>query len=216
MRQMQMFAAAVGPEAVEIGLRGGHLTLHPGFCSAPEAEHLYGKLVALPGWRQDSIVLFGKRHPLPRLHRWFADAGQTYRWSGLAMVAERFPRSLHSLRVRLAAVCATEFNTALGNLYRGGQDSVSWHSDDEPELGSDPCIASLSLGAERSFLLRRRDNRSERVAISLPHGSLLVMSGETQRNWQHCIPKARRVPGSRVNLTFRHILPHPSPPAATG
>lgn len=215
MRQTQLFPAIAHSEApVNIDLSGGHLTLHPTFCDALEAERLYWELAQLPGWRQDSIALFGKRHPLPRLHRWFADAGQTYRWSGLRMVAERFPNALDALRQKLATVSATNFNTALGNFYRGGQDGVGWHSDDEEELGPNPPIASLSLGAERQFLLRGRADRSQRVALTLPNGSLLLMSGETQRNWQHCIPKTRRPVGPRINLTFRHIsvsAPHREP-----
>lgn len=216
MHQNQLFPAGPGSVApIELPLQGGQLTLHTTFCDASEARALYAALADLPGWRQDSIVLFGKRYPLPRLHRWFANSGQSYQWSGLRMVAEQFPEVLDSVRERLTAVANAGFNTALGNLYRGGSDSVGWHSDDEPELGPEPCIASLSLGAERQFFLRRKDNHRERLALTLPHGSLLVMSGGVQRYWQHCIPKARRAVAPRINLTFRYVAPSPLPDALT-
>jgi alkylated DNA repair dioxygenase AlkB len=95
----------------------------------------------------------------------------------------------------------------LANLYRDGNDSMGWHADDEPELGDEPVIASVSLGAERDFTLRRRDRRGQTVAMPLPHGSLLLMAGPTQRHWQHALPKRRRMREPRINLTFRCCAP---------
>ena len=99
------------------------------------------------------------------------------------------------------------FNCVLLNLYRDGQDSMGWHSDDEPELGPDPSVASLSLGATRRFQLRRRRDRRTRVDLDLRHGSLLVMGPPTQAHWQHAVPKRPKASGAgpRVNLTFRYI-----------
>jgi alkylated DNA repair dioxygenase AlkB len=114
------------------------------------------------------------------------------------------------LKTRIEAVCDAPFNSVLLNLYRDGADSMGWHSDDEPELGERPVIASLSLGATRRFRLRhRRRKELEPVAIDLENGSLLIMEGDTQRFWKHQVPKTRRAAEPRVNLTFRNICREP-------
>lgn len=169
------------------------------------ADQLMASLSAPGEWRQDQIRIYGKLHPLPRLHRWFADSGQTYRWSGIEMKPEPFPPLLDDLRRRLASERGVVFNTALGNLYRDGKDSVSWHADDEPDLGPEPVIASLSLGATRRFSLRRKDNHADVISYELTHGSLLWMSGSTQTVWEHAVPKTSRIVGARINVTFRAI-----------
>ena len=108
----------------------------------------------------------------------------------------------------------TLLNSVLLNLYRDGQDSMSWHSDDEPELGPAPVIASLSLGATRHFRLRRRGQTRTTLSLDLEGGSLLLMEAPLQQHWQHCIPKTRRQTGPRINLTWRQILPHSSSPVS--
>jgi alkylated DNA repair dioxygenase AlkB len=91
------------------------------------------------------------------------------------------------------------------NLYRDGRDGMGWHADDEPELGRNPVIASVSLGAERRFCLRHRRRRDLKIDLPLPHGSLLCMSGATQHHWLHALPKTRRPAGERINLTLRQV-----------
>lgn len=179
------------------------------FIDSKEADYLFGTLRDLNGWRQDFIRIFGKAQPLPRLHRWFADSEQPYRGSGIEMNPEPFPDYLREILARLRDRTGIQFDTALGNLYRDGKDSVAWHSDDEPDLGPDPIIASLSLGATRRFLLRRKDNHKEVKVYELTHGSLLLMTGSTQAYWEHTIPKTRHRVGPRINLTFRAICSRP-------
>jgi alkylated DNA repair dioxygenase AlkB len=116
----------------------------------------------------------------------------------------RHPDRLLDVKRRVEERCGSEFNTVLLNLYRDGKDSVAWHSDDEPELGKEPVIASVSLGAERDFMLRRKDQHDRQLKLLLPHGSLLVMQGGTQADWEHCLPK-RTLSGPRINLTFRVV-----------
>jgi alkylated DNA repair dioxygenase AlkB len=99
----------------------------------------------------------------------------------------------------------TAFNSALLNWYRNGQDSVDWHSDDERELGANPVIASLSLGATRRFDLRQRRDKSHRVSLDLGHGSLLLMKGALQHHWHHRLPKQAGITGDRINITFRLV-----------
>jgi len=186
-------------------LDGGLVSLHRDFLSLKEAEHLYQALLDLPGWKLDQIRIFGRIHDVPRLHRWFATSTQAYRWSGITMIPEPFPSALELIRGRISALAQTDFNSALGNLYRDGHDSVSWHADDEAELGTRPVIASLSLGATRRFLLRRKDDHNQKAAFDLSAGSLLIMAGDTQRYWEHCVPKTGHKVGPRINVTFRDI-----------
>ena len=121
-------------------------------------------------------------------------------------------RSFNKLWARIEQACGGHFDSVLANLYRDGNDSMGWHSDDEPELGPQPLIASLSLGAERRFRFRRRRARGEptwpgdTLELRLPHGSLLRMAGDTQRLYRHDLPKMRAVVAPRINLTFRRIL----------
>ena len=110
------------------------------------------------------------------------------------------------LRAVAEATGACECNSVLVNRYRDGRDGVAWHADDEPELGDEPVIVSISLGASRRFQLRRRDDPSVRCETELHHGDVLVMRGRTQAEWLHQVPKTAVVVGERVNLTFRRIV----------
>lgn len=207
MGQMSLFSESSHWKV--ISTRGADIDFYPSFLSERDATLLFQALIGLPGWHQDQIYMFGKTLPLPRLHRWFADAQQPYCWSGIAMHPEPFPPILEPIRRQILDVTGIGFNTALANLYRNGFDSVSWHADDEPDLGDKPVIASLSLGTQRRFMLRRKDDRTDRLTLSLSHGSLLVMSGNTQIYWEHSVPKSKTVSGPRINLTFRAIRKNP-------
>lgn len=196
---------SLAPFEKRIELAGAELTWVEGFMDAAPADVVFEELREQQGWRQDSLTMFGRPVPIPRLHRWFADEGQSYSWSGITMRAERFPVSLDHTRDALKELTGTRFNTALANLYRDGNDSVSWHADDERELGDRPLIASLSLGASRKFRMRRKDDHAQRFELTLTHGSMLVLGGDTQRYWDHCVPKTRRPVSPRINVTFRSI-----------
>lgn len=167
------------------------------------ADHLRAQLP----WTVHRIRMFGREIPSPRLSCWIGDADARYRYSGTQFEPQPWTQALQALRLRLNTRLDAAFNSVLANCYRDGRDSMGWHSDDEPELGSQPLIASLSLGATRRFLLRRRDDHSIRLAIELEAGSLLLMAGDTQRYWQHALPRTARPVGERINLTFRQILP---------
>ena len=193
----------------EISLPGGELRLWTGFLGDGEASRLQQQLTDGLAWQSDRVRLFGREHAIPRRHQWYGDPDARYRWSGLEMQPLPWTSELAELRERLGAATGVVFNSVLANLYRNGQDSMGWHADDEPELGEQPVIASISLGAERDLLLRRKTDRvrGERsVKLCLPHGSLLLMSGDTQRNWQHALPRRARLAEPRINLTFRRIL----------
>ena len=166
-------------------------------------EEIFTRLLAETPWRAETVVVFGKRHPQPRLSAWYGDAAYTY--SGLRLEPLPWTPLLVQVRAAVEAACGTRFNSVLLNLYRNERDSMGMHSDDEPELGPAPVIASLSFGATRTLVLRHKRNK-QTVRLPLSDGSLLLMAGATQANWLHGINKSTRPLGARLNLTFRYIV----------
>ncbi len=177
----------------------------PEFLAQSEAEQLFNQLKSSIDWRQDKISVYGKQYPIPRLQAFIADEGITYTYSGLTLYGSGFPDYIQTLKNRISSITNSRFNALLANLYRDGKDHMGWHSDDERELGAAPVIASLSLGAERTFQLRHRRSPKQRIDIELASGSLLIMGPELQQQWQHALPKRLRVSQPRINLTFRYI-----------
>lgn len=156
-------------------------------------------------WRQDSMKIYGKSIPLPRLTAWYGDPGAAYTYSGIKSEPNPWNDGLLHIKRRVENVVDGSFNSVLLNWYRDGKDSLSWHADDEKELGPDPVIASANFGATRDFQLRFNKDHDLKITIPLKHGTLLVMAGELQRHWKHAVPKRANVDGSRFNLTFRNI-----------
>ena len=152
--------------------------------------------------------MFGKTHPQPRLTAWYGD--MAYRYSGLTMQPLPWTPLLLEIKNRVETITDHRFNSVLLNYYRDQADSMGMHSDDEKELGPNPAIASLSLGAERLFSLKHKTRRDlKTLKQGLPDSSLMLMRGETQKHWRHGIDKSRRAHGPRINLTFRRILHEP-------
>ncbi len=194
------------PAAHRVPLPDGRLHHLPQFLPAREAAHLLHVFSTDLAWQQHRLWLFGRERLTPRLCAWYGDADARYGYSGLVLEPRPWTAPLASIRRRLEAALGCAFNSVLANLYRDGADSMGWHSDDEASLGPQPVIASLSLGATRRFVLRHRQRRAlPTVALPLESGSLLVMAGDTQRYWQHAVPKTRRPVAARVNLTFRQV-----------
>lgn len=159
-------------------------------------------------WRQEHITLFGRTHPIPRLTCWMGDPGCHYSYSGVRQAIEPWTASLQQLRRQVEAAAGCRFNSLLLNHYRDGSDKLDWHADDEPELDPDQPIASLSLGAARSFRLKPRQASADfasPLSFELGEGDLLVMDPPTQQHWLHQVPQRRRVARDRINLTFRMI-----------
>jgi len=155
-------------------------------------------------WSQQQIVVFNRLHNEPRLSAWYGDPDCSYSYSGIKLNPTPWVEPLLTIKTACEELSGTGFNSVLANLYRDGNDSMGWHADNEPELGPNPTIASVSFGAERRFDLRHRIT-NERVRIALPHGSILMMAGETQSHWVHSIAKTKKVHKPRVNLTYRMI-----------
>jgi len=187
---------------------GGWVVHDPDFLESGSAEDLMTALARDLAWRQQAIQLFGRRVMQPRLIDFHGDRGVRYRYSGLVLEAGGWPEPLGRLNERLEAVSGTRFNSVLCNRYRGGEDSMGWHADDERELGPDPIIASISLGATRRFMLRPRGG-GRSLELRPRNGSLLLMGGDLQHHWQHQVPKTSRPVGERINLTFRTVLEPP-------
>jgi alkylated DNA repair dioxygenase AlkB len=160
-------------------------------------------------WRHDTINMYGKQIPLPRLSSWHGDNDRPYTYSGITLQPLPWNTGLDYLRDQLLLLSGRLFNSVLLNLYRDGQDHISWHTDAEPELGKNPVIASVNFGESRRFLLRRHEKERqslEKIEVLLTHGSVLIMQGETQHYWQHSVPKQAKIDKPRINLTFREII----------
>lgn len=189
---------------------GAELYYDEDFLPRPEASRFFDALLVRCAWQRHKGP-FG--YPVPREEAYYGDAEAYYTYSRRQYQPLRWIPELLSLKVRveeatpLAAYAnlglpKTGYNAVLCNLYRNGNDSVGRHADAEPEMG--PVIASLSLGKERLFRLRAKDGRIV-FAQRLPHGSLLIMAGSTQRHFKHEVPKESHITQPRINLTFRRI-----------
>lgn len=180
---------------------------------APDvAMQAMAALVAEVQFEQHRVRLFGREHLSPRLSAWIGDSGAVYSYSRVRYLPAPWTPTLVAIRHALKAELAVDFNSVLVNRYRDGRDSMGWHADDEAELGPNPVIASVSLGATRRLRFRARPPGRARAAVDLESGSLLVMAGRTQQLYQHAIDKTRAPVGERINLTFRVILSLPGEP----
>ncbi len=184
--------------------KNGEVLFFPTFFSEKESEQLMTQLINETKWQQDTIKFYGKEINLPRLTSWYGDTDKSYSYSGIVMNPHEWSPLLLTIKEKMEKLCHTKFSSVLLNYYRDGKDSVSWHQDDEPELGSNPTIASISFGATRTFKFRHiKDKITEKVELT--NGSVVIMKGETQHMWQHSVPKTSKIIGPRINLTFRKI-----------
>jgi len=167
---------------------------------------LLAELIANTPWRAETVKVWGKFHPQPRLIAWYGDRNRRLAYAGITLGALPWTPTLAALKQAVERFCGHAFNSVLLNYYRDQHDSVGMHSDDESELGKTPVIASLSVGAVRTLVFRHKhDTTLKSIKLPLPSGSLLLMKGATQANWKHGIPKQSQPCGPRVNLTFRQV-----------
>lgn len=188
-----------------IVLKDAEISYDEHFLSNSEASTYFDVLRKETDWQQDRIKVFGKDYDQPRLTALFANNKKPYSYSNITMHPTPFSPVLLEIKSKIEKTLNQTFTTCLLNLYRNGQDSNGWHADNEKELGINPVIASLSLGAERLFHMKHRTDKTQKIRLHLAHGSLLVMSGSTQHHWLHQIPKTKKNVGERINLTFRII-----------
>jgi alkylated DNA repair dioxygenase AlkB len=194
------------PSRESLQMPDADVTMFRAFFSHTESDKFFYALLNEVTWKQEKIKLYGKEVDIPRLTAWYGDSGKSYSYSGISMMPAPWTAALLEIKKHVDREARVRFNSVLLSLYRSGQDSLSWHQDDEPELGDDPVIASVSFGATRSFQFKHKARKElHKVSIDLTHGSLLIMKGPTQRYWVHQVPKAPRSVGPRINLTFRVI-----------
>jgi alkylated DNA repair dioxygenase AlkB len=188
-----------------IALKDAEILYDKNFLTIDEATTYFNVLRKETDWQQDRIKVFGKVYDQPRLTALFANNKNPYSYSNITMYPTPFSPILLEIKSKIEKKINQTFTTCLLNLYRNGQDSNGWHADNEKELGKNPIIASVSLGADRLFHMKHRTDKTQKLKLNLTHGSLLVMSGPTQHHWLHQIPKTKKNIGERINLTFRII-----------
>jgi alkylated DNA repair dioxygenase AlkB len=202
----------VGSKGVPMSLKpqvldmpDAEVLFYPAFFDADESQQLLQDLTDNIAWEEQEAKFPWGIVKIPRLVAWYGDAGKSYSYSGVKHEPHGWTETLLNIKARIETVSDTKFNSVLLNMYRSENDSVGWHSDDEPELGSQPIIASVSFGATRPFQFKHKELSANRRTIDLTAGSLLIMRGDTQRRWQHRIPKVKSQTSARINLTFRVI-----------
>jgi alkylated DNA repair dioxygenase AlkB len=173
--------------------------------SSDECSVLFNELLKDLSWKHEQLIIFGKQITTQRKVAWYGNAGLTYRYSNSVKKALSWTERLIHLRNKIQDLTGNEFNSCLANLYHNGEEGMGWHSDNEPELGKNLVIASLSLGATRKFQLKHNKTQYKTEVLLCP-GSLLLMQGETQTHWIHQVPKMKSVQTARINLTFRKII----------
>jgi alkylated DNA repair dioxygenase AlkB len=210
LKRSHPMSASIEPVAgrpfLSLDLPDAEVLFCPNFFPEADAKRLLGELLATTEWRQEVFKLYGREMPFPRLTAWYGDEGTTYTYSGLKNIPASWTAPILEVKRAIEPACGVTFNSVLLNRYRTGRDSVTWHADDEPEFGKNPVIASVSLGATRVFKFRHKHRKELKRRVELTHGSLLIMRGGTQENWEHQIPKTDRPVGERVNLTFRAVI----------
>ncbi|HEY3388251.1 MAG TPA: alpha-ketoglutarate-dependent dioxygenase AlkB [Prolixibacteraceae bacterium] len=175
---------------------------------AQEADRYFDCLLRTIEWKHDVAILFGKRIVTKREIAWYGEKPFKYTYSNTTKSALPFTAELTELKTMIERRTGEQFNSCLLNLYHSGEEGIAWHSDAEKELEKDGAIASLSLGAERKFLFRHKETK-QTIAVTLEHGSLLIMKGNTQTNWLHSLPPVKSVKKPRISLTFRTIASEP-------
>jgi alkylated DNA repair dioxygenase AlkB len=184
-----------------LNLSDAEVIFYQGLFEKPERNQLFKDLFTLIDWKQEPIKIFGKSLIQPRLTAYYGEKSYTY--SGVTMQPTPWNQPLLKIKQKIEPLVNTQFNGVLLNLYRNGQDSIGWHSDDEKTLVKDSVIASVSFGETRRFILRRRDDHQNKVELNLSDGDFLVMGKNTQKFWQHQVPKSAKSIKPRINLTFR-------------
>ena len=198
------FSAFQPTKMLQLLDQDGELYLKQHYIPPVQANTLHQELLDSLAWQEETIRIYGKSMLSPRRVCWYGDSNAVYTYSGIRHIPKPWPESLLALRNKLQQFTGKSLNAVLGNHYRDGNDSVDWHADKEKELGSTPFLASLSFGDSRVFKIRHNKSK-ETVSVELNNGSLLLMGGELQRHWRHCVPKTKQHKNSRINLSFRYI-----------
>jgi alkylated DNA repair dioxygenase AlkB len=170
-----------------------------------QANEYFDSLLQNIPWKNDEVVVFGKRIVTKRKTAWYGDSNYVYIYSNTIKQALPWTRELVNLKQIVENLSNTKFNSCLLNLYHDGNEGMGWHSDDEKSIEDNSTIASVSLGAERKFSFKHKQS-NKTISVLLEHGSLLLMKDATQKNWLHSLPKSSKITLPRINLTFRRMV----------
>jgi alkylated DNA repair dioxygenase AlkB len=204
MSQLDLFGNSNAPKTDIVIIENGEYLFIPNFFNKDEGDNFFRLLKEKILWKQESMNIYGKKVEFPRLTAWYGNDDKSYSFSGITLAPNPWNEEILEIKNRIEPKASVTFNSVLLNRYRDGKDSISWHTDAEPELGKNPIIASVNFGTSRKFQLRHIRTK-EKIEIELTHGSLLIMQGELQHYWQHQVPKTNKAIGERINLTFRVI-----------
>jgi len=203
MEQFDLFTSPK-PTGELTPIRNGKFLHIKNFFDKSISDRYFKSLLDSIDWKQEKMNMYGKELLFPRLTAWYGDNDKPYSFSGITLQPQQWTKELLEIKRKVETKVDASFNSVLLNRYRNGNDSISWHTDAEKELGKNPIIASVNFGATREFQLRHIHTK-EKLSIKLSHGSLLIMLGELQHFWQHQIPKTKKPVSERINLTFRVI-----------
>ncbi|AEF54116.1 alpha-ketoglutarate-dependent dioxygenase AlkB family protein [Marinomonas posidonica] len=185
------------------------MTIKPSYrylFSSSSKQGLLTQLKSELNWHREALHMYGRDVLVPRLVAFVADQGLSYRYTGKDHHGEGWPESLLALKQEAEAIAGQGFNAVLLNWYRDGEEYMGWHADDESSLGPAPVVAMLSLGAQRSFVFRYKQDHKIKHSLELEDGSWLIMSSSVQVLWQHTLPVRKKVKEERISLTFRRLL----------
>lgn len=192
-------------ENIEVLPHDGSTVYYGKILNDVESKKYFDLLIKNGDWKNDEAVIFGKHFITKRKVAWYGNEEYSYTYSNTQHDALLWTPELLELKMITEAHTGYVFNSCLLNLYHDGDEGMGWHSDDEKSLAKDSAIASISLGAERKFMLRHKKTK-ETISLTLEDGSLLLMKENTQANWLHSVPKTKKVKSPRINLTFRSML----------
>lgn len=203
MGQLNLFNSTKSKTEITVISNGKFLHIGQ-FFSKSLSDKYFKTLFDAIDWKQEKMNMYGKELLFPRLTAWYGEDDKPYSFSGITLKPKKWTPELLEIKKQIESKVDASFNSVLLNRYRNGNDSISWHTDAEKELGKNPVIASVNFGATREFQLKHI-HTNEKMSINLSHGSLLIMMGEMQHFWKHQIPKTKKNVGERINLTFRVI-----------
>lgn len=205
MNQLDMFKGQTKGPMEPIEIENGSYIHAKGFFKKSHADIFLKEFQDNIEWNQESMNMYGRIIPFPRLTAWYGDQNKPYSFSGITLHPLTWTKALLAIKEKIEPIAQVDFNSVLLNRYRGGDDSISWHTDAEKELGENPVIGSVNFGEARPFQLKH-NTTGEKIVIDLGHGDLLIMMGELQHFWKHQVPKTKKKINERINLTFRSIL----------
>jgi alkylated DNA repair dioxygenase AlkB len=203
MEQLDLFGSAIQKNKIQEIPNGEYLFIENYFSSS-KSKYYFETFLRDIEWKQEKMNMYGKELPFPRLTSWYGDRDKPYTFSGITLQPNEWIKPLLEIKECIESETATIFNSVLLNRYRNGNDSISWHTDAEKELGLNPIIASVNFGTTRKFQMKHI-NTNEKIEIELTNGSLLIMQGQLQHYWKHQVPKTKKIVKERINLTFRTI-----------